>query len=502
MQNISYNFIFHMNSILKRLSMKNIILICFMVIAYNLFADSNESIPVVVNQNAGYITTGNYLQNPYMGLTSKGGTQTISESQFVSQSFAGHVFADGTWNVGVGAAGQYTGTGSGSGGYPSFGYSANLFGQTGSVAGFSIGGLFTATNPFYDEAINGNVSGQNQHGANFNFLPANKQVSLSQSFLEYQYNNIVQVDAGYIGITNSPWLSMNNYTNLLTAGATYQGALINVYPGDGWLLTALAFNGAQLVGNSGFTPGTLYNTGVDYSGGMIVNTTNELSNGTMALGASYVGWNNQYNLRLWGYQFQNYGTLLYADNSIKFQTSKTVSFSLAAQAGSDNQIGNGNNAITNDNLGQISSNFVGLQGSVTLDFFNLDVGFNNVWGPSSAYGNGAIVSPYTYGFASDPLYTTPYMSGLADLSTAGQAYKISPTFNLLGGNLVISPAWTTFVTPTPNWNGANEYDFVVMYSIPEVKGLRLYAVNAYQQVPTTNSIGDTNLTQLFVTYLY
>lgn len=476
----------------------------WLILASNImyvYADNSES-AAVVNTNAKYIAPNNYLQNPYGTLTSKGGTQIISESQAMSQNFAEHVFADGTWNVMTGAAGGYMGTGSGAGGNHSIGYGADLFGQTGSVAGFSLGGLFSIANPFYSKAINGDVSGQNQSGANFNFLPANKQIALSEGYLEYQYSNIVQADIGYIGINNSPWLTGNYYNNILTPGANYQGALINVYPGGGWLLTGLAFNAAQFVGNTGFTPGTFYNTGVDYSSGSIVNKLDEYSNGTAALGANYVGWNNQYNLRLWGYQFQNYGTLLYADNSIKFQPSKALAFNIAAQAGTDNQIGDGSNAMTNDNLGQISSNFIGLQGGFSYDWFSLNIGYNNVWGPSGAYGNGAIVTPYTYGFATDPLYTTPYMAGLNDLGTSGQAYKFSPAFTFLDGNLSIAPAFTTFITPTPEWNGANEYDFVVTYNLPQVKGLTLFGAFAYQQVPEANQNGSTNMTQLFISYLY
>lgn len=464
------------------------------------FADTSESATAITNNNAKYIAKNNYLQNPYLQNPSGGGTQIVTESQFNNQNFAEHLFADGTWNVLAGAAAQYMG--SGSSGSPSFGYGGDLFGQTGSVAGFSAGGLLSVANPFYSKAINGDVNGQNQNGANFNFMPANQQIALSEAFLEYQYSNIIQADVGYIGINNSPWLSMNYYSNILTPGANYQGALLNVYPGGGWLLTALAFNAAQFVGNSGFTPNTFYNTGVDYSSGLIVNTVDEQSNGTVALGANYEAWNNQYNLRLWGYQFDNYGTLLYADNSLKLPVNKTISFNLAAQAGTDNQTNGGSNALTNDGFGQIISNFVGLQGGFNIDWFGLTLGYNNVWGPNSAYGGGAIVSPYTYGFATDPLYTTPYMAGLADMGTAGQAYKLSTSFTFLDGSLSIAPAWTTFMTASPLYNGANEYDFVVTYNIPEVKGLTVFSAFAYQQVPLVNPNGDANAVQLFVSYLY
>ncbi len=463
------------------------------------FADGTESAPApVVNSNSTYISQGNYIQNPYITLTTGGGTQKITQQQWESQNFAEHVFADGTWNVmgGVSGGEMFNPT---TGAAQSFAYGANLFGQTGSVAGFSIGGLLTTSNPFGADQLNN--SKNNPTGANFNFLPANEVATLSEGFLEYQFSNIVQADVGYIGINNSPWLSMNYYNNTLVPGANYQGALVNVYPGAGWLLTGLAFNGAQILGNSGFTPGTFYNKGMDYSSGLIADQTDEMSNGTYALGANYTAWNNQYNLRLWGYSFENYGNLLYADTSIKFQPTDIISFSISAQGGNDSQ-GAGGSALENADLGSISSNFVGLQGGFTAGFFSLNLGYNNVWGPSSAYGNGAVVTPYTYGFATDPFYTTAYMAGLNDLGSAGQAFKISPSFNFLNNNLSIAPAFTRFLTTDPELYGTNEYDFVVTYSIPQVKGLNIFGVYAYQQLPASNPAGDNTATQLFISYFY
>lgn len=163
---------------------------------------------------------------------------------------------------------------------------------------------------------------------------------------------------------------------------------------------------------------------------------------------------------------------------------------------------NGSNALTNDNLGQISSNFVGLQGTFNYDWFGLSLGYNNVWGANSAYGNGAIVTPYTYGFATDPLYSTPYMAGLADFGTAGSALKLSPTFTFLDGGLAFSTAYTTFNTSVAQWNGTQEYDFTAMYHIEEIKGLSLFGVYAYQQVPTINLSGNSYITQIYISYVY
>ena len=201
---------------------------------------------------ATYISASAYIQNPYIGMPSLGGTQNIAESQQEKQNIAEKWFADGTWNV-IGEASYVSQNGVGN-----YAYGANIFGQTGQVAGFSFGGFLTIMNPFLANNINpGNPDEQVQN------LPIDQQITPQELFTEYQYKNIVQVDAGWIGINNSPWLTyyQNNVLNLVT----YQGIAVNVHPGGGWLLTGLALNGTQLTGETGFSQQTLYNFNQTYN---------------------------------------------------------------------------------------------------------------------------------------------------------------------------------------------------------------------------------------------
>lgn len=84
-----------------------------------------------VNYANDYISANSYIQNPYVGMPSGGGTQKISESQLLDQSVASKWFTKGTWNV-MGQASFVS-----QNGISNYGYGANLFGQTGSVSGFS-----------------------------------------------------------------------------------------------------------------------------------------------------------------------------------------------------------------------------------------------------------------------------------------------------------------------------------------------------------------------------
>ena len=51
---------------------------------------------------------------------------------------------------------------------------------------------------------------------------------LNELYVEYQYSNRVQVDAGWISINNSPWLTPAATLNNMNPIATYQSAIVNV----------------------------------------------------------------------------------------------------------------------------------------------------------------------------------------------------------------------------------------------------------------------------------
>lgn len=431
--------------------------------------------------SATYIGREAYTQNPYLGMPSLGGTQRV-ESALLNQSVAQKWFADGTWNV-IGEASYVNINGNNN-----YGYGANIFAQTGQVAGFSFGGLLTVMNPVFSTDIN--PTNQAYQAQN---LPINQQITPQELFAEYKYNNIVQVDAGYIGINNSPWLTyyQNNVMNVVT----YQGASVNVHPLSGWLLTALAFSDTQLTSETGFSRQTLYNSTFDY-GTATANITNQGSDGTVALGASYTNPGNIFGFRLWAYQFEGYANLFYADSNLKLQANKDLIFNLAAQAATEG--GAPDNILYQNGYGMVQSNMVGLQLSMNYDWWGIQLGYNNVWGPNDAYEGGGIVSPYTYQYATDPLYTTSWMQGLIEKS-AGSAYKAAMSFSFLDRNLVISPSYAYY--NTTQYPVSSEYDLTISYSIPQVKGFTVFAGYGYQTIELP---GQSNVYsgQVMLSYLY
>src|SRR6185437_15965463 len=401
------------------------ILLCILILLVNYaVADGDTIVKAEENQDltpaGSYIGREAYTQNPYIGMPSLGGTQHVSESAMASQNFAEKLFADGTWNA-MGVASyinsQYI---------SDYGYGANIFGQTGQLAGFSFGGFLTIMNPFATSPLPYNP--QNSAGQ---ILPANQQITPQELFAEYKYSNIVQVDAGDIGINNSPWLTyyQNDNLNLVT----YQGASFNLHPGGGWMITGLAFNDSQLVGETGFSQQTLYNRTFDYGTGT-ANIVDKGSDGTIALGASYTNQTNNFGFRFWGYQFSEYANLLYADSNLKLSANKDLSFIIGAQAAMEG--GTTNNVFYNNGYGDVQSNMVGLQLAMKYDWLGVQLDYNNIWGPSNAYAGGGMVSPYTYQYSSDPLFTSSWLQGMIEKS-AGSAYKLAMPLSFFDNSLII-----------------------------------------------------------------
>lgn len=439
-----------------------------------------------------YISSSAYVQNPYIGFPSQGGTQHVSESQLSTHSVAQKWFSDGTWNV-MSEASYVDQTGSNN-----FGYGVNIFAQTGFVAGFSFGGFFTIMNPVFATNLDPTDPLQQAQG-----LPVNQQITTQELFTEYQFSNIVQANLGWIGINNSPWLTyyQNNALNLIT----YQGASFNVHPGGGWLVTGLFLNGVQQLGSSDFNSQTFYGYNSAYSsGGLIAQDSNNASSGTAALGANWSVPDNSFNLRLWGYQFENYANLAYADSNLKLIATDDLSFTIGLQGAIEGS--SGANALENNGYGSVRSNMVGLMLGLDYSIFGLQVSYNNIWGPSTAYGGGDLVSPYTYQYATDPLYTTGWLAGMIEKSSSGSAYKIAPSLSLLNNNLIIGPSYEYYATsvsqlvPT-SIPDTSEYDLQITYNIPQIKGLTIFTGGGYLLQPEDIG-GNIYSAQVMVNYLY
>ncbi len=132
-----------------------------------------------------------------------------------------------------------------------------LWGQTGRLGGFALGGGVTTV-------FNVNDNG---HAGTF---ATTGQIAPTQAYLNYQYRNKVDVSAGNILIT-TPWVNSFGSAQGGTyamGNNSYQGALVNVQALHSLLLTGFTALGYLQYPNGWYGPQNFYNT----MGGILSNS--------------------------------------------------------------------------------------------------------------------------------------------------------------------------------------------------------------------------------------
>lgn len=111
--------------------------------------------------------------------------------------------------------------------------------------------------------------------------------------------------------------------------------------------------------------------------------------------------------------------MFYADSTYTFKNSSKFEPFVAAQYG-DEQGSSGNHLVdTGTKLIGAAGNHLanrtrGADAGVAYASARCDVSYNRVEKQVGAVGEGAIISPYAAGYATDPLYTTSMIRGLLE----------------------------------------------------------------------------------------
>ena len=134
----------------------------------------------------------------------------------------------------------------------------------------------------------------------------------------------MRVESGLI-IVHGFTYYQNNALNLVT----YQERWQILIWGNHWLITALAFNQAQMLGETGFNNQTYYNSSIDPT--LTPDGTSNSTPGTIAAGLSWNTPTELLDFRLWGYKFYDYSNLIYADSNLKLKASDKLNFEIGAQ---------------------------------------------------------------------------------------------------------------------------------------------------------------------------
>lgn len=275
---------------------------------------------------------------------------------------------------------------------------------------------------------------------------------LGQVYLQYQYSDLWTMRAGR-QLIDTPWINSSDSRMIPNS---YEGITISYSPIKNILLQALKINKFKNRTANNFSDINLYNP--EAHGDFIKKIGDVRNDGAIGIGASYK--NKSIDSALWYYQFYDFSKMIYVDTEYNFSGLSNITPFVGLQA--LRETGDGKNDIRRYTNTSANATGYGLIGGIKNNFFKLSLGYNNIIQKNNAFKNGDIISPYTAGYATDPLYTTSMIAGMVEKGQ-GQAIKISGSLFLLDKKLTLGSSYAKyFVTAshdTQEIDADAKYDF-------------------------------------------
>ncbi|HEN47451.1 MAG TPA: outer membrane porin, OprD family [Mizugakiibacter sp.] len=309
--------------------------------------------------------------------------------------------------------------------------------------GFSLTGTFLSANSFGTQSSNPAAIDTTLMG------PGNSISSMGQAFLQYR-NQMATVRAGYQYL-NTPWMGKSDSR---VAPATYNALSMQLTPVKGLNVYAIRTFEFKSRTSRGYFSTNLYYphtfNGDNMYGGMEgqIPASAPSFKGTWAFGANYAA--NGLKIRGWYYNFMQFARMSYVDGSYTMKTGSGINPFIGAQwvhetSGSNNQFVTNNVSLYGAPGSQVKNNTWGMEGGINIPGGRFQLGYDKISQEAGAVGNGAIISPYTAAYATDPLYTTSMIRGLVEMGP-GHAWKAKFTYHFLNNHLRLMAAYAAYTT--------------------------------------------------------
>ncbi|UPG89887.1 OprD family porin [Luteibacter aegosomaticola] len=278
--------------------------------------------------------------------------------------------------------------------------------------------------------------------------PDNVIDGFSQAYLEYA-NKWVTVRAGdqYL---STPWMGQSDSRVI---PASYQAASVDFKPAKGWDIYAIRSLRWKSRTSDGYNDDNVYYPSTYHGDSMYGNNGSlpasaRSQDGTTAIGSTYV--TKGLKAQAWYYDFEHFGQMGYIDGMYTFPIDSEVKPFLGAQivretSGSNNVIVDTHTKITGKAGERVDASAWGLDAGFSLGHAKFDVSYNKLDSDRNAVGYGAIISPYTNTYATDPLYTTSMLRGLVEQG-AGHAWKARAQYNFLNDDLQVITSYAHYDT--------------------------------------------------------
>lgn len=313
---------------------------------------------------------------------------------------------------------------------------------------FALGGMFNYTTPtFWDGFGVGlsffTASDVGTHGAN----PATTDTTLmglapnlnalGQAYVQYAIPHHLVIRAGDQEIHN-PWINGGFGSRILES--TYQGVTAEFSPVRRLHLYGLDITNWKSRTSSGYNNDNLYYP-TPYGGDTLYGGETKLgigappTTGTVAFGAQ--GTVAGLNAQLWYYNFNQFARMFYTNDIYTLKTGGAISPFLGGQYVRQTS--------STSLLGNVNSRVEGAIAGIEIPHGTLSWGYDHVPLERGAYGSGSIVSPYTAGYATDPLYSTSMIRGMVELGP-GSGWRAKFDYNLVRNKIHVGLAYGQYTT--------------------------------------------------------
>ncbi|MET0332596.1 MAG: hypothetical protein ABW154_14325 [Dyella sp.] len=343
--------------------------------------------------------------------------------------------------------------------------------QTGTfLGGFSLGGSFVTANMLGTKPNNPAKVDTSLMG------PNSSLGAWSQAYLQFKHDWFL-FRGGYQYL-NTPWMGGNDSRVI---PSSYNAALMDFTPVENWNIYAIrTFSWKSRTSNGMYDDNLYYPSKYDgdsmYGNNGSLPSTAPKANGTWAAGTTYV--NEGLKAEAWYYNFLRFAQMGYVNGSYTFQTDTPFNPFIAVQALTENSSSSSDNIFV-----QTETKLLGVTGNrVKADAWGMDVGtsifdgrvdfaYNRLEGESGAVGGGALISPYTVNYGTDPLFTTSMIRGLVEAGP-GYAWKARAQYNFFNKKLQLVAAYAKYVTLERG--DSHDLYFDLIYNLDNVlKGLQL-----------------------------
>jgi hypothetical protein len=308
--------------------------------------------------------------------------------------------------------------------------------------GFSLTGSFLSANSLGTQSSNPAAIDTTLMG------PTNAVSALGQAYLEYRHHRF-QARAGYQYL-DTPWMGSSDSRVL---PASYNAVSASFELAKGWRMQALRSFAWKSRTASGYFQDNQYYPAT-YRGDSSYGNFGGLpaaaspAPGTWALGSSYAS--GGLKTQAWYYDFLRFAQMGYVDGSYTFKTGNGLEPFISAQyvserSGADSLLLANKVALSGVTGNRVSNHTWGTDVGLEIPGGKIELGYNKMMRAAGAIGDGALISPYTAGYATDPLYTSSMIRGLVETGP-GHAWKAKLTYHFLNRHLLLITSYARYTT--------------------------------------------------------